>query len=118
MHPWTHASATAGATAGATEASVYMIIRNHGSAPDRLLAAATARAGQALLVTAARRSFAVKPGGELKLDRTAGYIRLTGLTKPMHTYDSFPMTLVFEKAGRVDVEVQVEEASVQQPHKH
>ena len=34
---------------------------------------------------------------------------LSGLRKPLRPYDSFDLTLVFEKAGAVRVEVMVEE---------
>lgn len=40
------------------------------------------------------------------------------MKKQLSPYDSFLMTLVFEKAGKVHVEVMVEEASVlDAPHK-
>ena len=42
--------------------------------------------------------------------QTPPNIMLLGLSKPLTTYDSFPMTLVFEKAGKLDIEVIVEEA--------
>ena len=43
---------------------------------------------------------------------------LTGLKKRLDAYDSFKLTLVFEKAGRVVVDVAVEEAETKEPHKH
>lgn len=43
----------------------------------------------------------------LRLD--GPHIVLSGLKKPLRAYDSFALTLVFEKAGTVNVQVSVEE---------
>ena len=114
VHPWTHESGPS----SAASAGISMIIRNHGTAADRLVSASTPRAARDQLVAGARKTFAIAPGQELKLDTKTGYVRLLGLTKTMYAHDNFPLTLIFEKAGRVDVEVQIEEARVQEPHKH
>ena len=37
------------------------------------------------------------------------------MKKQLGAYDSFLMTLVFERAGKVEVEVMVEEASILEP---
>ena len=54
----------------------------------------------------------------MKLDASSGYVRLLGLTKPLYIDDNFQLTLVFEKAGRIDVEVHIEDAAIAAPHKH
>jgi periplasmic copper chaperone A len=59
-----------------------------------------------------------KAGGELILKRDGPHIVLTGVKKQLGAYDAFTMTLVFERAGKVEVEVQVEEASILEPAKH
>jgi periplasmic copper chaperone A len=114
VHPWAHQSGAQ----NASTAGVYMLIRNLGQTPDRLVSASTARAGQVNLVASPQGGFVIKPGQARKLSVKTGYVRLHGLKKPLYAHDNFPLTLVFEKAGRVDVEVQVEEAHIQQPHKH
>ena len=114
VHPWAHESGPS----DAATAGVYMIIRNTGQTADRLVSASTARAAQTRLIASSQGGLLVNPGQELKLTKNAGYVRLFGLKKPLYAYDNFQLTLVFEKAGRVDVEVQVEEARVQEPHKH
>ncbi len=53
--------------------------------------------------------------GEVNLKRGGPHILLTGVKKPLGAYDSFLMTLTFERAGKVEVEVMVEEASVLEP---
>jgi copper(I)-binding protein len=40
---------------------------------------------------------------------------LLGLRQKLREYDTFPLTLVFERAGRVEVEVLVEEAATMEP---
>jgi copper(I)-binding protein len=63
-------------------------------------------------------SLEAKASGELILKRDGPHIVLTGVKKQLGAYDAFPMTLVFERAGKVEIEVQVEEASILEPSKH
>ena len=106
VHPWV---APSGDVVPA-ETAVYMKITNTGKAPDRLLSASSPRAAKAELRGSdqpdarAVVSVELRPGQE-----TRPNVRLLGLNKPLTTYDTFPMTLVFEKAGRFDIEVMVEE---------
>ena len=47
---------------------------------------------------------------------SSGYhIMLMGLKEPLVEYGSFHLTLTFEKAGSIEVEVQVEEAGAAEP---
>ena len=55
---------------------------------------------------------------DVELDRKGPHLLLSGLKKRLNAYDSFTMTLVFEKAGSMVVEVAVEEAETVAPHKH
>ena len=56
------------------------------------------------------------PGrGELILRSDGPHIVLSGLKKPLRAYDSFALTLVFEKAGAVNVQVSVEEQTSDKP---
>ena len=56
--------------------------------------------------------------GEVDLKRGGPHILLVGDEEALGAYDSFLMTLTFERAGKVEVEVMVEEASVLEPPKH
>ena len=114
VHPWAHESPAG----GATEASVFMTIRNKGRTADRLVSASTSRAAEARLIGGTSTAFAVKPGKELTLSVAHGHVHLLGLTKPLYMHDNFALTLVFEKAGRIEVEVHIEAARVEPPHKH
>ena len=119
VHPWAHESGADEAGKGnASSAGVYMTIRNQGRGADRLVSASTPRAARAQLVVGSQAAFAIKPGEELTLNTTAGYLQLVGLTKPLHMHDNFPLTLIFEKAGRIEVEVHIEELRIQSQHKH
>jgi copper(I)-binding protein len=42
---------------------------------------------------------------------------LTGLKKRLNAYDTFRLTLVFEKAGRVPIDVMVEEMPEEESQK-
>ena len=99
--------------AATTVADVFMTIRNIGRTPDRLISATTPRAAQAIMVPGIQPGFGIEPGRELKLNGANGQIRLLGLTKPLYVHDNFPLTLIFEKAGRIEVEVHIEEARVE-----
>jgi copper(I)-binding protein len=49
----------------------------------------------------------LKPGGY--------HVMLMGLKEPLMEYGTFQLTLTFEKAGSVDVEVQVESVGATEP---
>jgi copper(I)-binding protein len=105
---------------------VSMTIKNTGGKPDRLLRAVTSAAAKAELRTGVPpdtegdliRSVPVGRRGEVNLKRGGPHILLTGVKKPFGAYDSFLMTLTFEHAGKVEIEVMVEEKSALDPAKH
>jgi periplasmic copper chaperone A len=122
VHPWCIETGAAASTV-----SVYMTVRNSGPRADRLLSAKTPLAAKAELfdatVTSGQiakpiASLEAKAGGELILKRDGPHIVLTGVKRQLGAYDAFTMTLVFERSGKVEVEVQVEEASILEPVKH
>jgi len=120
VHPWTFATTDNG---GATQ--VFMKIKNLAGLPERLVGASTPAATKAELHEPAG-DFASRPvaavvigaGKEAELTRKGPYLVLTGVKKRLNAYDSFKLTLVFEKAGRMVVDVTVEEAETESPHKH
>jgi periplasmic copper chaperone A len=97
-----------------------MTVANKGPVQDRLLAAATPVADQAQLHTEINDkgimkmrevpAIDVKPGGQTMLKPGGLHLMLVGLKQPLKVGDSFPLTLTFEKAGRLDVTVTVEKA--------
>jgi copper(I)-binding protein len=104
---------------------VSMTVRNAGGKPDRLLRAATAEAAKVELRSGVPpdgegdviSSVPVGAHGEVNLKRGGPHVLLTGVKKALGAYDSFLMTLTFERAGKVEVEVMVEEKSVLEPAK-
>ncbi len=91
---------------------VGMDIKNVGKQKDRLLRAESAVASTVELRNldgASPRNFDILAGGRVSLSRKATYLRLIGVTKTLVAYDTLPVTLVFEKAGRIAIDVLVEE---------
>jgi copper(I)-binding protein len=107
VHPWCVETRDT-----ATPVAVYMTIRNRAGRPDKLLRATTSIATRTELLAGA---IEVSGGGEVDLKRDGPHIRLSGMKRQLGAYDSFPMTLLFERAGKVKVEVMVEEAAVLEP---
>jgi len=97
---------------GAVSARVLMTIRNSGRAPDRLVSASTPRAARVELgnVRKGATALVIRAGQELGLAGDGPSVMLIGLKKPLDAYDDFKMTLVFERAGPVAIDVMVEEA--------
>lgn len=109
--PWARASA------GQTGAA-YLTVRNDGDAPDKLLAVRTPAAGKAELHTMAMDGNVMKmrpvldipvaAHGTAQLKPGGMHVMLMDLRTPLKQGDKFPLTLKFEKAGDVSVEVSVE----------
>lgn len=102
---------------GATVGAGYMTIENRGGEPDRLLSAASPIAGSVELHETVRtgdvatmRPVAnptVPPGGALAMAPGGAHLMLMDLTAPLQPGQSVPLTLTFEKAGAIDVSMEV-----------
>jgi copper(I)-binding protein len=106
IHPWAEPT-----PAGAKSAEVYMKIEQI-SEGDRLLSAQTSFAEKVELhagpaTTAPLSAIDLPPGPDIDLDAGIGYLRLVNLSAPLQWGRSYPMTLVFEKSGPVDVMISV-----------
>ena len=114
--PWARAS-IGQAQAGAA----YVTVMNKGSLPDRLIAVEGAVANRVELhnhmmeggVMKMRpvKAIEVAPGEPAVLKPGGLHIMLMGLKAPLVKGESFPLTLVFERAGRVEIEVSVGEGT-------
>ncbi|HZE91001.1 MAG TPA: copper chaperone PCu(A)C [Rhizobacter sp.] len=121
-HPYARATTAAQPTGGA-----YLTLTNKG-ADDRLLSASADVAKSVELhrmtmegdVMHMRRLDAVDvPAGQtVELKPGALHVMLVGLKAPLQQGDHFPMTLKFEKAGEVTVQVNVEAADAMHDMKH
>jgi copper(I)-binding protein len=107
-------------------AAVYMIIKNQSRRADRLIGARSAAAQTIELRTPAGdgthtrkvSALEVKGGQELILRSTGPHLLLSGLARKPAAYESFAMTLIFERAGKIEVEVIVEEPRTGEPAPH
>jgi len=119
-HAWARATA-----ASAANGAVYLTITNHGTADDRLAGASTAVASKAELHITLNENgvmkmrpiadVPVKAGGRAQFKPGGMHIMLLGLKHPLKAGDSFPLTLIFDKAGAVETMVKVEKAGAAAP---
>ncbi len=96
---------------------IHLAVRNTGDQPDALLGARSAVADRTELHThihtdgimRMRRAdrFGIPAGGMLDLRPGGNHIMLVKLHEPLVTGRQFDLTLVFERAGTVDVRVEV-----------
>ena len=119
-HPWTHAS-----PAGATAAPLYMTITLTGEGADRLIGAASPVADRVEFHRHARTGgaattdvlpwLALTENSPAVLAPDGLCLVLIGLHAPLEEFDSFPLTLRFEKAASITVDVTVEEPGAAEP---
>jgi periplasmic copper chaperone A len=119
-HPYARATAPGQPAGGG-----FLKLENKGDA-DRLLSASASVAGSVELHTMSMEgdvmrmrqvdAIALPAGKTVELKPGGLHIMFMGLKAPLKAGDSFPMTLKFEKAGEVTVNVKVEAPG--QPMKH
>lgn len=116
-----HANIPEPAVAAKTAAG-YMVIANDGAEPDALIGIETPVAQKAMLHESATDAQGVTrmthvdrlpiPAGDAAVLEPGGFhIMLMGLTGPLAEGQMVPATLVFEKAGRVQIEFMIDPAS-------
>ncbi|AOZ51273.1 copper chaperone PCu(A)C [Chromobacterium vaccinii] len=121
-HPWSRAMPAASQTGG-----VYLSLENQGKAEDKLVSASTPRADRAELHTHVNDNgvmrmrkveggVAIAPGQTVKFAPGSYHIMLMGLKQPLKAGDRFPLTLGFEKAGQVEVQVVVQDGADDHAH--
>jgi copper(I)-binding protein len=112
-NPWARATPR-----GASVAGAYMSITNKGSTPDRLISGSTAVASRFEVHTMViedgiakmrpvEGGLEIKPHQTVELKPGSYHVMLTGLTQPLQQGERVPGTLVFERAGKVNVEFTV-----------
>jgi periplasmic copper chaperone A len=100
--------------------AVYLTIANAGSSDDKLIAAQSPVAKTAqlhieiddhgIMKMRPLKSVDVKANGKATLAPGGMHIMLIGLKHHLKVGDSFPLTLTFEKAGKIAVTVAVKKA--------
>lgn len=106
VHPWTGDKAEP----GGRDAIVCMDIKNSGGESDRLVSASSAIA-QRVEIRTSTRGIEIASRGRVDLSAKTQHLRLIGLKKELTAYDTLPVTLVFQRAGRINIDVLVEETS-------
>jgi periplasmic copper chaperone A len=113
-NPWTRATPK-----GADVAGGYMKITNKGSVPDSLIGGSSAAADRfevhemsmvdgVMKMRPLAKGLEVKPGETVELKPGSFHIMLMGLKQPLEKGRKVKGTLIFEKAGKVDIEYTVE----------
>lgn len=103
---------------GAKTAAAYMTVVNTGHEADRLVATSTPVAGMADIHRSSEENgvmkmrpagpIDVKPGTPVALSPGGLHVMMMDLKQPLNDGQSFPLTLVFEKAGKIQVNVHVQ----------
>ena len=119
-HPWSRATAASTSTG-----VVYMVLNNEGKEPDRLVSATTPAADKVELHTQVSDNGVMRmrpvdtveiaPGSSTRLKPGALHMMLVGLKQPLKKGKAFPLTLTFEKAGSVTVQVAVQGPGDKEP---
>ncbi len=104
----------------AASGAVFLKIENHESQPDRLLSVTSDAAEMVAMhssemdangvmtMPAAPDGFAIPGNGSFALARGGSHIMLMGLTQPMKDGDKVRLTLMFERAGALEIDVTVD----------
>jgi len=107
-------------TAKSTTGAVFMMVMNHSAQDDRLIGVRTDAAARAELHTHmetgdgvmkmvhVKEGLPIAAGEAHMLKRGGDHVMLMGLTQPMTHGDVITLTLIFETAGEVIVEVPVD----------
>ena len=111
-HPWSRQMPAVAPTAAA-----YFVVHNKGGEDDRLLGVSTPHAGKAelhehihadgLMKMQQVQNVAIPAGGEVQFAPMGYHVMLFNLQQQAKDGERFPLTLTFEKAGTVEVEIAV-----------
>ncbi|MFZ5782361.1 MAG: copper chaperone PCu(A)C [Pseudomonadota bacterium] len=120
-HPWTRATPPTAKAGGG-----FLTITNKGTAPDRLIAARSPASdkveihemkmdGNVMRMRELEKGLEIPPGATVALKPGGFHIMFMGLKAPFAKDAKVPVTLVFEKAGSIDVVLAVQEMGAAQP---
>jgi copper(I)-binding protein len=111
---------------GAKIAGGYLTIENRGSAPDRLIGGSGDIAGKVevhemamndgvMTMRQLDKGLPIEPGKTVKLAPGGYHLMLLDLKSPLKQGDKVPVTLEFEKAGKVKLSLDVQGVGAQAP---
>ena len=118
---WTRATPGGAKTGGG-----FVTIENKGSAPDKLIGASADGAGKievhemttdngVMKMRPVEGGLAIEPGKTVKLAPGGYHLMMMDLKSPLKQGDKMPLTLEFEKAGKVAVSLDVEGVGAKGP---
>ena len=120
-HPWTRATPP-----GAKVAAGYLEIRNSGRQPDRLIGASTPAAERVEVHVLIRegdvlrmrevKSLDVPARERLVLRPSGSHLMIVGLERPFVKGERVLLTLHFEKAGELQIELEVQALDSRKAH--
>lgn len=110
---------------GATTGAGYVILKNNGNETETLLGIETEASARVTFhrtitdndvakMVPIEGGLEIPPGGEYRLGLDGSHAMLEGLTAPIGLGQLITGTLIFEKAGRVDIDFEVEPAGTTQ----
>ncbi|MGY4308435.1 copper(I)-binding protein [Bradyrhizobium sp. USDA 4369] len=119
--PWSRAT-----PGGAKTGAGYLTIENKGSAPDRLVAVSGDVAGRievhemavsngVMTMRPLEKGLVIEPGKTVALAPGGYHLMLMELKSPLKQGDKLPVTLEFEKAGKVAVTLEVQAVGAKGP---
>src|SRR5713226_5938462 len=111
---------------GAKIAGGYLTIENKGAAPDRLIGGAGDVAGKielhemsmnngVMTMRPLDKGLAIEPGKTVKLAPGGYHLMMLDLKSPLKQGDKVPVTLEFEKAGKVKLSLDVQGVGAKGP---
>ncbi len=116
VHPW--AMPTAPSIVAGASGVGYLVLKNGGHKPDKLLSASTELAEKVELHAYGKVSdtptmhqvdaFEIPAGGEVRLEPGGPHLMLMGIKKPLTEGQHFPLALQFERAGKITVDTFVQ----------
>lgn len=122
-HPWARSTPP-----NAKTGAVYMTIVNEGETPDRLIGAETDVAEKVEIHTHTMEdgiarmrpieAIEITPGSPTRIEPGALHLMLIGLKEPLEAETAIAMTLIFQHAGRVEIEAFVEADPDPATHDH
>jgi copper(I)-binding protein len=121
VQPWTRATPSTAQTGGG-----FLTITNKGTTPDRLVSARSTASdkvevhevkmdGNVMKMRELEKGLEIPAGATVMLKPGGYHIMFVGLKAPFAKDSKVPLTLVFEKAGSLDVELTVEALGTSAP---
>ena len=112
-HPWARATPPTAPSGGG-----FLTVTNTGTTADRLVSATSPAAGQVQIhemkmdgtimrMRELENGLEIPPGATVALAPGGLHLMMMGLKGPLKEATRVPVTLVFEKAGKIDVELSV-----------